>query len=103
VLEKRRRACPYSALAANENLCATTKTVTAKKKVTIKVNGRKKQVTRKVKQAEPESLQVPTEFVAQNGATIYQSTPVSVTGCAKAVPAGKSHKKNKKGKKGAKK
>jgi uncharacterized repeat protein (TIGR01451 family) len=73
---------PYSALAANENLCATTKTVTAKKHVTIKVHGRKKQVTRKVKQTEPASLQVPTEFVAQNGATINQSTPVSVTGCA---------------------
>jgi hypothetical protein len=26
---------------------------------------------------------MPTEFVAQNGATIQQSTPVGVTGCAK--------------------
>jgi hypothetical protein len=28
-------------------------------------------------------LVMPTEFVAQNGATIHQSTPIGVTGCAK--------------------
>jgi hypothetical protein len=28
-------------------------------------------------------LAMPTEFVAQNGAVIHQSTPISVTGCAK--------------------
>ena len=26
---------------------------------------------------------MPTEFVAQNGAVIHESTPISVTGCAK--------------------
>ena len=26
---------------------------------------------------------MPTAFVAQNGATLHQSTPISVTGCAK--------------------
>jgi hypothetical protein len=50
---------PYSALAANGNLCTTKK------------------------------LTMPTSFVAQNGATIKQSTPIAVTGCAK-------HKKAKK-------
>ncbi len=29
-------------------------------------------------------LAMPTEFVAQNGAVIHQSTPIAVTGCAKA-------------------
>jgi hypothetical protein len=43
---------PYSALAANGNLCKS-------------------------------KLAMPTEFVAQNGATIHQSTKIAVTGCAK--------------------
>jgi len=75
---------PYSALAANGNLCAPTKTVTVKKKVTVRVHGKKKQVTRKVKQTEAASLAVPTEMVGQNGDVIHQSTPVSVAGCPKA-------------------
>ena len=57
---------PYSALAANGNLCAATKTVTVK----TKVNGQgqavtQKTVTRKVKETEsPNPLEMPTEFVA---------------------------------------
>ena len=82
----------YSALAANGSLCKPTKTVTVKKKVTVKVKGKKKTETRKVKETEPESLAMPTEFVGQNGATIHQSTPVSVTSCPKAKPAKKAHK-----------
>jgi uncharacterized repeat protein (TIGR01451 family) len=58
---------PFSALAANGNLCKS-------------------------------MLKMPTAFVAQNGATIKQSTPVGVTGCAKKVKAkknaGKRHKGN---------
>jgi hypothetical protein len=48
----------YSALAANANLCT--------------VKG---------------GLKMPTEFVAQNGAVIHQSTPIGVTGCPKAKTA----------------
>ncbi len=44
---------PYSALAANGNLCTT-------------------------------KLKMPTAFTGQNGATLKQTTPISVTGCAKA-------------------
>ncbi len=44
-------------------------------------------------------LTMPTEFVAQNGATIEQSTKIAVTGCPKAKKA--SHKKKNKGKKKA--
>jgi hypothetical protein len=94
----------YSALTANGDLCATTRTVTVKKKVTVRVKGRKKTVTRKVKQTLPEALTMPTEFVAQNGAVIHQSTPVSVTGCAKAKPAKKTKKNTKaKGRKSSRK
>ena len=44
---------PYSALAANRNLCKS-------------------------------RLTMPTEFIAQNGAVIDQSTKIAVTGCPKA-------------------
>ncbi len=60
---------PYSALGANKNLCT--------------VKG---------------GLKMPTVFVAQNGATIHQTTPVTATGC----PAHKA-KKAKKARKGHKK
>ncbi len=79
---------PYSALAANGNLCAPTTTKTVKKKVTVKVKShghvRKKQVTRKVKETAATTLQMPTEFVPQNGtAAVKQLTPIEVTGCPK--------------------
>jgi hypothetical protein len=47
------------------------------------------------------TLKMPTAFTAQNGATIKQSTPISVTGCAKkkAKRAGKRHKGSAHGKK----
>jgi hypothetical protein len=38
------------------------------------------------------TLKMPTEFVAQNGAVIHQSTPMSVTGCAKAKKARKARR-----------
>ncbi len=82
---------PYSALTALGNLCTTTKTVTVKKKVTVKIHGRRKTITRKVKKTEPATLQMPSEFVAQNGAEIHQDTPITVTGCPKkARPAKKA-------------
>jgi hypothetical protein len=52
----------YSALAANGNLCTT-----------------------------KDGLKMPTQFVAQNGTVIKQSTPIGVTGC----PKGKKAKKAK--------
>ena len=86
---------PYSALTSTGNLCSTTKTVTVKKKVTVKVHGRKKTITRKVKKTEPATLAMPTEFVAQNGAEIKQNTPIAVTGCPKTAPATKTKAKPK--------
>jgi hypothetical protein len=87
----------YSALAANGNLCAETKTVTSTKKETKRVKGKLKKVSVKVKKTEAVALTMPTEFIAQNGAEIKETTPIAVTGCAKAVPAKKAkHKKGKK-------
>jgi hypothetical protein len=61
---------PDSALAANGNLC--------------KVKG---------------GLKMPTAFVAQNGLTLHQSTPIAVSGCAKAkAKAKKPHKAQHSGK-----
>jgi hypothetical protein len=39
-----------------------------------------------------EKLTMPTEFLAQNGMALHQSTPVSVTGCAKAKALTKTQK-----------
>jgi hypothetical protein len=86
---------PYSALAANGNLCGPTTTKTVKKKVTVKVHGHKKTETRKVTETKPAALQMPNEFVAQNGAVIKQTTTIGVTGCPKAAPARKAKKKAK--------
>jgi hypothetical protein len=90
----------FSALAANGSLCASTKTVTVSKRVTRRIHGRTRRVTVKVKKSVAAPLVMPTEFVAQNGAAIHQSTAISVTGCTKAVHKAKVKKaKAKKGKK----
>ncbi len=73
---------PYSALTTEENLCATTKTVTVKRKVIVRVKGRRKTVTRRVKAKQSAAMVMPTTFTAQNGTVIHQNTPVGVTGCA---------------------
>jgi NHL repeat len=74
----------FSALTANANLCSSTRTVLVKRKVTVRVMGHRKTVTRKVRETLPAPLTMPTEFVAQNGATIHETTKVAVTGCKKA-------------------
>ena len=58
---------PYSALAANGNLCT--------------VKG---------------GLKMPTAFTGQNGAVIKQTTPIAVTGCTKHKATKKAKKKSKK-------
>ncbi len=96
---------PYSALAANGNLCHETKTVTVKKKVTIKVHGHKQKVTRKVKKTEAAAIVMPNEYIAQNGAEYRKDVTIAVTGCAKAHKATKkkqTDKKHKGGKRGKK-
>jgi hypothetical protein len=84
---------PDSALAAPGSLCAVTKTVLAKRKMTVRVKGHKKTVTRKVRTTLPASLIMPTAFTAQNGMVIKQSTPITVTGCGKAAKKAKTSKR----------
>jgi hypothetical protein len=84
---------PYSALAANGNLCSLRKTVTIRKRATVEIRGHRKTVLHDIKKTVASSLLMPSEFVAHNGAQIRQSTPISVTGCAKAKPAKKSKAK----------
>jgi hypothetical protein len=84
---------PYSALAANGNLCASTKTVTVSTRVARRVHGHTRRVTVKVKKSVAAPLVMPTEFVAQNGATIHQSTKITVSGCPKGKKASK-HKRH---------
>jgi hypothetical protein len=92
----------FSALAANGDLCKQKRTVTVSKKVTIRVHGHKRKVTRKVKKTEA-ALAMPTEFTAQNGAVLKQNTPIRVIGCPptrkKAGHAGKHRKRKGTGKK----
>jgi hypothetical protein len=90
-----------SILGAVKNLCAPTKTVTVKQKVTVKRHGKNVKVTKKLSKTEPESLIMPTTMTGQNGAVITQSTKISVTGCKASKPAKKAIKKKKK--KGGKK
>jgi hypothetical protein len=89
----------FSALAANGNLCALTTAKTVSKKVTVKVKGRNQTVTRKVKETVAESLIMPNEFVAQNGAVLKQNSTIKVTGCAKPKKAKTAKHATHKGKK----
>jgi hypothetical protein len=82
---------PHSVLAANGNLCAPTKTVTIKKRVSIRSHGKVRHVVRSVKQSVPAPLVMPTTITGQNGVVVKQSTKISVTGCGKA-PAKAGHK-----------
>jgi hypothetical protein len=80
----------YSALAANVNLCALTRVVTVKKRVTVHNRGRINHIVRRVKRRIAESLVMPTEFVAQNGAELHENTKIAVTGCPKATKQAKA-------------
>ena len=75
---------PYSALAANTDLCALEHTTVTHKTVTRRVHGHTKRVRVTVKHTGTATLTMPTEVAAQNGAVVHQSTPVAITGCAKA-------------------
>ncbi len=91
---------PFSALAANGDLCTLTKTVLVKRKVTVKSEERARTVTREVRKVVAGGLAMPTTFTAQNGAVIKQNTPIAVTGCPKKKAQASSHRKR--GREGAK-
>jgi uncharacterized repeat protein (TIGR01451 family) len=73
----------FSALTANGNLCKATRTVTVRRRVARRVQGRVVHVLRSVTRTVPQPLQMPTGFVAQNGAQFSQTTKIAVTGCPK--------------------
>ncbi len=83
---------PHSALAANGNLCSTTKTVSVRKRVTVRVHGHSKRVTKTAKEPVPQPLTIPTTITGQNGAVLAQATKVDVTGCPKAKKKAKVKK-----------
>jgi hypothetical protein len=85
----------FSALAAITNVCKPVKTVTVKKRVTVRRHGRNVKITKKVAEKVPAPLIIPNEFVAQNGAVLKQSTKITVTGCKATKPAKKAKKKAK--------
>jgi hypothetical protein len=90
---------PFSALAANGDLCKNAKTTTTKKRAAVKRHGHTIHVIRKVKHTTATPLLMPTSFVAQNGAQLHQNTRIAVTGCGKAAVKKKA-KKRSKGKRG---
>ncbi len=75
---------PDSVFAANGDFCAATNTVLVKRRVTVRVKGRKKTVARNVKTTVTAPLVMPTDFIAQNGAVLTQNTKISVVGCPEA-------------------
>jgi hypothetical protein len=68
----------HSALAANGNLCTSTNTI--KKRVSVRIHGRRVKRTRTIQLSAP--LTMPTTITAQNGAVIQQNTRIAVTGCS---------------------
>jgi hypothetical protein len=81
----------FSALTANGNLCKATKTVTMRRRVARRVHGRTVHVQRTIKQTVAQPLQMPTAFVAQNGAQLKQTTKIAVTGCPHAKKKRRRH------------
>ena len=77
-------------LAATKNLCALTKQVTIRKRVTRRVRGRVVHLFRKVKRSVPAPLLMPTVITGQNGVVVRQNTKIAVTRCAK--PPSKARK-----------
>jgi hypothetical protein len=81
---------PYSAVAANTNLCKITRTVKVTRRTTINSHGHKHTTTRHLTEHVKAGLEMPTTFIAQNGKTIHRETPIAVNGCH---PATTKHRK----------
>jgi hypothetical protein len=86
---------PHSVLAANVNLCKPTETITVHEHVTRHIKGHTRHITITVKKTIPKPLTSPTTITGQNGATIKQTTKITVTGCPKTKPKTKKKKKKK--------
>ena len=75
---------PYSALAANVDLCTLTHTTLIHKATTRKPHGHTRRVRVTVRHTSAATLQMPTDITGQNGMIIHQATPIAITECAKA-------------------
>jgi hypothetical protein len=82
---------PFSALAATESLCSSTRTITVRKRMLVHRLGHTRRVTRAVRQVVTEPLAMPTKITAQNGTVLEQNTQIAVSGC----PGTKSVRKHK--------
>jgi hypothetical protein len=91
---------PYSALAANGNLCDLTTTIATRRKVAKKEHAKTVHRTVTTRTTKPATLTMPTEFVAQNGAVLKQNTTVTVSGCTTTKTKTKTKPKQKAAKRG---
>jgi hypothetical protein len=73
---------PGALLAATRNLCALTKTVTARRHVSERLHGRTVYLVKKLRRSVAEPLLMPTTITGQNGTVIHQVTNIAVTRCA---------------------
>jgi hypothetical protein len=88
----------FSALTANANLCAPTRSIKVRKHLTVRRRGHTVHLVRSVRKLVPAQLVMPTIIIAQNGAQIRQSTKISVTECHKTKKARKASPKKSRGK-----
>jgi hypothetical protein len=92
---------PHSVLAAFGNLCANTRTLTVRKRITRRIHGHVRHLTRTVKRQVAAPLSMPTTITAQNGAVLRQTTRIAVSGCAKAtVKKRATHRRHAPGRRG---
>jgi hypothetical protein len=84
---------PHSALAAYGSLCNPTEAITTTKHETRRIDGHTRHITIHTKKTIAKQLLSPTTITAQNGATITQTTKITVTGCPKPKPATKHNAK----------
>ncbi len=71
----------HSALGAGASLCPPARTVTVRRSVTRRVDGRSVRRTVLVRKRVTPSLAMATELVAQNGAILHERTKLAVSGC----------------------
>ena len=72
---------PYSAVAANTNLCKITLTITVKRRVTVSARATNAPRPAAYASASRAACRCRRSFIAQNGASIHRNTPITVTGC----------------------
>jgi hypothetical protein len=88
----------HSILSANGNLCRPTKTVTVKRRVTVRRHGHRRKIARRVTRKRRVALEMPTTIEGQNGAVVEQGTKIAVKGCPKKATRHRHSRKKRAGK-----